>query len=72
MKLLDKYGCDLDCKDDDSNTLISNGRMYIRLTTTFSQNEIERCSERTKFGVVGAIKAVHIPNRTLIGFKRML
>ena len=21
MKLLEKYGCDLDCKDDDSNTL---------------------------------------------------
>ena len=71
MKLLDKYGCDLDCKDDDSNTLTSNGRMYIRLTTAFSQNEIERCSERTKFGMVGAIKAGHIPNRTPIGFKRI-
>ena len=61
MKLLDIYGCDLDCKDDDSNTLTSNGRMYIRLTTAFSQNEIERCSERTKFGMVGAIKAGHVP-----------
>lgn len=71
MKLLNKYGCDLYCKDDDSNTLTSNGRMYIRLTTAFSQNEIERCSERTKFGMVGAIKAGHIPNRTLIGFKRI-
>ena len=70
MKILEKYGCDLDCKDDDSNTLTSNGRMYIRLTTAFSQNEIERCSERTKFGMVGAIKAGHIPNRTPIGFKR--
>ena len=70
MKLLEKYDCDLDCKDDDSNTLTSNGRMYIRLTTAFSQNEIERCSERTKFGMVGAIKAGHIPNRTPIGFKR--
>lgn len=29
MKILEKYGCNLDCKDDDSNTLISNGRMYI-------------------------------------------
>ena len=71
MKLLDIYGCDLDCKDDDSNTLTSNGRMYIILTTAFSQNEIERCSERTKFGMVGAIKAGHIPNRTPIGFKRI-
>ena len=71
MKLLEKYGCDLDCKDDDSNTLTSTGRMCIRLTTAFSQNEIERCSERTKFGMVGAIKAGHIPNRTPIGFKRI-
>ena len=71
MKILEKYGCDLDCKDDDSNTLTSIGRMCIRLTTAFSQNEIERCSERTKFGMVGAIKAGHIPNRTPIGFKRI-
>ena len=71
MKLLEKYGCDLDCKDDDSNTLTSTGRMCIRLTTAFSQNEIERCSERTKFGMVGAVKAGHIPNRTPIGFKRI-
>ena len=70
MKILEKYDCDLDCKDDESNTLTSNGKMYIRLTTTFSQNEIERCSERTKFGMVGAIRAGHIPNRTPIGFKR--
>lgn len=35
VKILEKYGCDLDCKDDDSNTLTSNGRMYIRLTTSF-------------------------------------
>lgn len=70
MKILEKYDCDLDCKDDESNTLTPNGKMYIRLTTTFSQNEIERCSERTKFGMVGAICAGHIPNRTPLGFKR--
>ncbi|MBP3920980.1 MAG: recombinase family protein [Bacilli bacterium] len=70
MRVLNEYGCDLDCKDDDSNTVSSNGKMYIRITTAFSQNEIERCSERTKFGMVGAIKAGHIPNKTPIGFKR--
>ena len=62
MKILNEYDCDLDCKDDDSNTITSNGKMYIRLTTAFSQNEIERCSERTKFGMVGAIKAGHVPS----------
>ena len=70
MKLLDIYGCDLDCKDDDSNTLTSNGRMYIRLTTAFSQNEIERCSERTKFGLNGAIKSGHLPGVVPLGYKK--
>ncbi len=60
MRVLNEYGCDLDCKDDDSNTVSSNSKMYIRITTAFSQNEIERYSERTKFGMVGAIKVGHI------------
>ena len=38
--------------------------------TSVSQNEIEKCSERTKFGMVGAIQAGHIPNHTPLGFKR--
>ena len=44
--------------------------MVMRITTSISQNEIGRCSERTKFGMVGAIKAGHIPNKTPLGFKR--
>lgn len=39
--------------------------------TSVSQNELERCSERTKSGMVGAIKSKHIPNRFLLGFKRI-
>ena len=38
--------------------------------TSVSQNEIEKCSERTKFGMVGAIKSGHIPNRAPLGFMR--
>ena len=55
---------------DESNTTTSNGRMVIRIMTSVSQNEIEKCSERTKFGMAGAIKNGHIPNRTGLGFKR--
>ena len=36
-----------------------------------SQNEIERTSERTKFGLAGAIKAGHIPSKTPIGYNRV-
>lgn len=48
----------------------SNGRMVMRIMTSVSQNEIEKCSERTKFGMVGAIKSGHILNRSSLGFKR--
>ena len=64
------YECDIDCMADESNTTTSNGRMVMRIMTSVSQNEIEKCSERTKFGMAGAIKNGHIPNRTGLGFKR--
>ena len=70
MKFVNDYECDIDCMADESNTTTSNGRMVMRIMTSVSQNEIEKCSERTKFGMAGAIKNGHIPNRTGSGFKR--
>ena len=70
MKFVDDNDCDIDCMADESNTTTSNGRMVMRIMTSVSQNEIEKCSERTKFGMVGAIKAGHIPNKCPLGFKR--
>lgn len=70
MKFVNNYECDIDCMADESNTTTSNGRMVMRIMTSVSQNEIEKCSERTKFGMAGAIKNGHIPNRTGLGFKR--
>ena len=70
MKIVNEYNCDIDCMADESNTTTANGRMVMRILTSVSQNEIEKCSERTKFGMVGAIKNGHIPNRTTLGFKR--
>lgn len=70
MKYVNDYECDIDCMADESNTTTSNGRMVMRIMTSVSQNEIEKCSERTKFGMAGAIKNGHIPNRTGLGFKR--
>ena len=70
MKFVNDYECDIDCMADESNTTTSNGRMVMRIMTSVSQNEIEKCSERTKFGMAGAIKNGHIPNRTRLGFKR--
>ena len=61
MKFLDENNAYLDCANDDINTTNANGRMIARLLTTVSQNEIEKCTERTKFGMVGAIQAGQFP-----------
>lgn len=42
----------------------------MRIMTSVSQNEIEKCSERTKVGLAGAIKQGHLPSRTTLGYKR--
>ena len=70
MKIVKEANCDIDCLNDSSNTTTSTGRLTLRIMTSVSQNEIEKCSERTKLGMVGAIKAGHIPNRNPLGFKR--
>ena len=54
---------------DESNTTTSNGRMVIRIMTSVSQNEIEKCSERTKIGLAGSIKQGHLPSKTTLVIK---
>ena len=70
MKTVNDNECDIDCFADDSNTRTTNGRMVLRIMTSVSQNEIEKCSERTKLGLVGAIRSGHIPSHTPLGFIR--
>ena len=70
MKIVNDLDCDIDCLSDESNTTTSNGRMVMRIMTSVSQNEIEKCSERTKVGLAGAIKQGHLPSRTTLGYKR--
>ena len=47
-----------------------NGRFFVRMLTVLSQLEIEIVSERTKFGLNGAIKAGHIPGKVPLGYYR--
>ncbi len=70
MKFLEENDAYLDCANEEINTTNSSGKMVARLLTTVSQNEIERTSERTKFGLVGAIKEGHIPGKNPLGYKR--
>lgn len=41
------------------------------MLTVLSQLEIEIVSERTKFGLTGAIKAGHLPSNAPLGYKRV-
>lgn len=70
MKFLEENNAYLDCANDDINTTNSSGKLVARMLTSVSQNEIERTSERTKFGLVGAIKEGHIPGKNPLGYKR--
>jgi site-specific DNA recombinase len=58
---LEKYNCYLVCDRDDVNTSTANERFFVRMLTVLSQLEIEIISERTKFGLNGAIKSSHLP-----------
>ena len=67
---LEKYDCYLICERDDVNTSTANGRFFVRMLTLLSQLEIEVVSERTKFGMSGAIKAGHLPGTCPLGYYR--
>ena len=71
ITFLDENDAYLDCANDEINTTTANGKMISRLLMSVSQNEIERTSERTKMGLVGAIKEGHIPMKNLTGYKRV-
>ena len=58
---LELHNTYLVCDKDDVNTSSANGRFFVRMLTVLSQLEIEIVSERTKFGLNGAIKSGHLP-----------
>lgn len=70
ITLLEEYNTYLVCDRDDVNTSTANGRFFVRMLTVLSQLEIELTSERTKFGLNGAIKSGHLPGPSALGFKK--
>lgn len=69
ISVLEQYNCFLLCDRDDVNTSTANGRFFVRMLTVLSQLEIEIVSERTRFGLNGAIKSGHIPGQRPFGYK---
>ena len=55
IAVLEKHNTYLVCDRDDVNTSTANGRFFVRMLTVLSQLEIEIVSEKTKFGLNGAV-----------------
>lgn len=68
--LLEEYHCDLESVAEEINTGNSNGKFFIRMLTILAQLEIERTSERTKFGLIGAAKKGHISGKPALGYTK--
>ena len=58
--LLEEYNCNLESVAEEINTSTANGKFFIRMLTILAQLEIERTSERTKFGLVGDARKGHL------------
>ena len=67
---LEDNNCSLESMCEDINTSTANGKFFIRMLTILAQLEIERTSERTKFGMVGAVKKGHFVGRAPIGYDK--
>ena len=70
-KLLEEYKCDLESECEEINTSTPTGVFFMRMTTILAQLEIERTSERTKFGLMGAAKKGHFSGKALIGYRKI-
>jgi len=68
---LEDNNCSLESMCEDINTSTANGKFFIRMLTILAQLEIERTSERTKFGMVGAVKKGHFVGRPPIGYNKV-
>lgn len=68
---LEENNCSLESMCEDINTSTANGKFFIRMLTILAQLEIERTSERTKFGIVGAVKKGHFVGRPPIGYDKV-
>ncbi len=67
---LEDNNCSLESMCEDINISTANGNFFIRMLTILAQLEIERTSERTKFGMIGAVKKGHFVGRAPIGYDK--
>ena len=70
-QLFEEHNCSLESVSEEINTETANGKFFIRMLTILAQLEIERTSERTKVGLVGAAKKGHLSGIPPIGYKKI-
>ena len=68
--MLESYNCSLESVSEEINTGNANGRFFVRMLTILAQLEIERTSERTKFGLIGAAKKGHVSGQPPLGYTK--
>lgn len=68
--MLEDYNCSLESVAEEINTETANGKFFIRMLTILAQLEIERTSERTRFGLIGAAKKGHLSGKPPLGFTK--
>lgn len=71
VTFLEENDCSLECAYEEINTSNANGRFFVRMLTILAQLEIERTSERTMIGLVGAMKAKHYPGKAPLGYNKV-
>lgn len=69
--LLEEYDCSLESIAEEINTETANGKFFIRMLTILAQLEVERVSERTIFGLIGAAKKGHFGGVPPIGYDKI-
>lgn len=70
FRMLEEYDCSLESVSEDINTATATGKFFVRMTTILAQLEIERCFERTKFGLLGAARKGHISGQPPLGYTK--
>lgn len=69
--MLEEYNCSLESVAEEINTETANGKFFIRMLTILAQLEIERTSERTKFGLIEAAKKGHLTGKPPLGYGKI-
>lgn len=71
IKELKQYNCQFESTSEKLDTGSAMGNMFRRILTIFAQYEVKIISERTIFGLNGAVQQGNLPGTVPLGFKKL-